>query len=87
MLIQRFLELADLHNSISKEIQFTAENAKTAKCLRPRLAYGGNCAAEAADFTLCSSVELKERKHMNVEAMAHCSQLFLIHFEKHHIWV
>ena len=51
------------------------------------LAYGGDGAAETTKFTLCSSIELEERKHMNVKAMAHCSKLFLIHFEKHHVWV
>lgn len=73
-----------------KEIQYTTKNdMKTAKYVFFLLifAYCGNSAAKAADFTLCSSIELKKRKHMNVKTMTHCPKLFLIHFEKHHIWI
>ncbi|RWV98014.1 hypothetical protein GW17_00039160 [Ensete ventricosum] len=38
--------------------------------------------SEAADTTLCASVEPKEWQHMNAEAVAHGFVLFVVHFQK-----
>ena len=44
-------------------------------------------AAKATHTTICTSIESKERQHMNVESMTHSLVLFIVNFEENRIRV